>query len=558
MPALYSVQIRTHKGSVRDHNEDAVSTVLDWRDVLSLTDEELRVRGHLFAVADGMGGHAAGEVASAVVIEQLFRVFYGTEWQTVQQGLATAISAANDVLCEQADANPDYAGMGTTLVAALLRESDLTIANVGDSRAYLFRREVIRQVTQDHSWVEEQMAAGVLDAAEAARHPYRNVITRSLGPDREPRPDFFHLTTMPGDRILLCTDGLSNLLATDELAQFLSAYPSDEAADILIEQALERGAPDNVTIAVVEMLGSTARVRRPLWPFIVFALVAIIITGFVFRDRWMVEPPQFSTAIVVATQPSSVAFIPTPSTQPLFVSPLPTPSPTSVPTPEPVYFGEPIQVSAIALQTPAEGSPTPDLVERFGALGASGDSLVRIPLPERYVYYLQGPADFDQSENGTLHLQIMHEYAGTNGITYNIPLDENGLSQTDLLPSGSLVGVIARPISENSRSESIEVEPLIVLDRSFPAGIGLPIWVKEGDLDSWLAVADTYWVFTVAGAAGAQGLVIEDAATQPGQPLVLWGGWQQLAETPKLIEFLQLDAAPYILEDATYRQPHGD
>jgi serine/threonine protein phosphatase PrpC len=197
MPAFYSIQVRTHTGSVREINEDAVSTVLDQRETLGLEDKDQRARGHLFAISDGMGGHAAGEVASNLVIDTLFRSYYASESSTVQGSLAQAITDANRVVCAEAQANPAYAGMGATLVAAVLKHDELVIGNVGDSRAYLFRDGGITQITHDHSWVAEQVKAGVLTKEKASHPPYRNVITRSLGPDRDPAPDFFHLQTYP-------------------------------------------------------------------------------------------------------------------------------------------------------------------------------------------------------------------------------------------------------------------------------------------------------------------------------------------------------------------------
>ena len=264
MSALYTVHIRTHTGRVRETNEDTASTVLEWRTSLHLTDDMLRERGHLFAVSDGMGGHAAGEVASSLVIKTLFDSYYTAEWEQIEEGLRQAIAVANRVVCEQAETTPAYAGMGATLAAGVLHDAELLLANVGDSRVYLFRNQQLSQVTRDHSWVAEQLATGVLDAQDIARHPYRNVVTRSLGPERDPTPDFFHLTGAANDILLLCTDGLSNLLAPTELAELLSAYPLDEAADALLEHALERGAPDNVTFILLQLLGAEDPPRQEM------------------------------------------------------------------------------------------------------------------------------------------------------------------------------------------------------------------------------------------------------------------------------------------------------
>ena len=200
MPAFYSVQVRTHTGSVREVNEDSVSTVLDRREALGLGDKDQRARGHLFALSDGMGGHAAGDVASRLVIETLFRSYYASTSTDVEASLADAISEANRVVCDKAAANPAYAGMGATLVAAVLRDNELVFANVGDSRGYLFRNGQITQITHDHSWVAEQVTAGVLSVEKAVRHPYRNVITRSLGPER----DSIQISFLSKPKLVIC------------------------------------------------------------------------------------------------------------------------------------------------------------------------------------------------------------------------------------------------------------------------------------------------------------------------------------------------------------------
>lgn len=382
MPVLYTVQTRTHTGNVREVNEDSVSTVLDWRTRLDLSDEDLQTRGHLFAVADGMGGHAAGDVASKLAAETLFEHYYGSKRQP-EAALTDAITAANTNLCEQAEAEPRYAGMGTTLVAALLRGADLTVANVGDSRAYLFRDRQISQITHDHSWVAEQLAAGVLSAEEAARHPYRNVITHSLGPDRDPDPDIFHLNLQPGDILLLCSDGLINMVPDAELAEFLDAYQPDEAADILIERALERGAPDNVSLVLIEFLGEETGKRRLAWPWVLLATFLLVILAAALREPLLRLIPGPSGIFAAATSTTA----PTPTLPPPTLTPTPPPSPIPTPTLALPPLAEPIKVSFI--QTP--------------------DAESLLPLREFYAYYLRGPVAEIKRNSDNEQLIIPHQ-----------------------------------------------------------------------------------------------------------------------------------------------------
>ena len=343
MHILYSVQTRTHPGKVRENNEDAFGAVLDWRKKLGLSDEILQQRGHLFAVADGMGGHAAGEVASNQAISTLFTEYYTGEWVDPQTTLAAAIEAANRTIFEMAEANDAMSGMGTTLVAALYQPQQWLIANVGDSRAYLYRSDKINQVTQDHSWVAEQVSSGILTEDEAAHHPLRNVITRSLGSEAKVHVDFFLLNARPGDILLLCSDGLSNIVSEKEMHGILQAYELDEAAERLLELALERGAPDNVTFALVQSVGDGQRRSRSLLPWLAIIAAVFILGGFVYwnftRDATPHDRPRamsigtFTPIITPEPETSGASSTAAPTTQPamegMAASPLPTPEATA-------------------------------------------------------------------------------------------------------------------------------------------------------------------------------------------------------------------------------------
>ena len=213
-------------------------------------------RPNLYAVADGMGGHAGGEVAARVAVETLEEAF---ERAPTSDGLRVAFSEANSAIWRESQANLDLRGMGTTLTAvALVGGPDghdvLTLGNVGDSRAYLFSEGRMVQVTDDHSLAEERMRHGEMTEAEAAIHPQRHILTRALGVSSEVEADMWELHLRTGDRLLLCSDGLSNEVGTDEMAEILGAVDDpEEAAHRLVEVANEHGGSDNITVVIVDV-----------------------------------------------------------------------------------------------------------------------------------------------------------------------------------------------------------------------------------------------------------------------------------------------------------------
>ena len=213
-------------------------------------------RPNLYAVADGMGGHAGGEVAARVAVETLEEAF---ERAPTSDGLRDAFSEANTAIWRESQANLDLRGMGTTLTAvALVGGPDghdvLTLGNVGDSRAYLFTEGHMVQVTDDHSLAEERMRQGEMTEAEAAIHPQRHILTRALGVSSEVEADMWELHLRTGDRLLLCSDGLSNEVGTDEMAEILEAVDDpEEAANRLVEVANDHGGSDNITVVIVDV-----------------------------------------------------------------------------------------------------------------------------------------------------------------------------------------------------------------------------------------------------------------------------------------------------------------
>jgi serine/threonine protein phosphatase PrpC len=222
--------------------------------VRSNNQDELLVATPLFAVADGMGGAAAGEVASATAVQYLRESFEAVE--ATPENLLTAAQTANRAVWDQAEANPEMRGMGTTLVAlALVADGRLAAINVGDSRLYLLHDGELEQVTSDHNLVAELVAEGRLSPEEAEYHPRRNIMTRALGVDPDVPVDLFMLDAQPGDRFLLCSDGLSRELRDDVISSLLRRLADpEEAARELVNEAKRRGGNDNITVVVIDVL----------------------------------------------------------------------------------------------------------------------------------------------------------------------------------------------------------------------------------------------------------------------------------------------------------------
>ena len=222
----------------------------------------------LFVVADGMGGHAAGEVASRIAVEEIERVLLSTQededwtWpeffdqkvSLVGNKLRYAINLANEKIRGTTMDRVECRGMGTTIVAAMMVEQGCSIAHVGDSRAYLFREDQLLPVTSDHSWVNEQLKQGFLTAENARNHPFRNVITQALGSGPEIKVDLIDLPLKHQDLLLLCSDGLNSMLTDVEILQVLLKGKADHLDDLtmsLIQAAKDRGGDDNITVALV-------------------------------------------------------------------------------------------------------------------------------------------------------------------------------------------------------------------------------------------------------------------------------------------------------------------
>ena len=237
----------TDVGRKRPHNEDHMAHVIP------KDPQILSKKGALFVVADGMGGHAAGEIASEIAVETISVVYYQDDSEDVSTSLVHAIKRANTLIHQRAAENMLRSGMGTTCVAAVLCGSTAYIANVGDSRLYLVRRNKVQQISQDHSWVAEQVRAKILTEEQARSHAQRNVITRCLGTQTDVDVDLFIEPLEVGDALVLCSDGLSGLVEEDELLGIVNQYVPQESVYHLIERANERGGTDNITAIVVRV-----------------------------------------------------------------------------------------------------------------------------------------------------------------------------------------------------------------------------------------------------------------------------------------------------------------
>lgn len=238
---------KTDLGNVRENNEDKF-------DFFEPTDPMvLAERGSVYAVCDGMGGHAAGQIASELALKAFFKTYYDMDLPDIETALHMAIQEANVLVREVAQSVPGRRGMGTTMTAAALCEADAHILHVGDSRCYLVRGDAIEQVTHDHSYVMEQVRQGLMTLEEAQFSPYRNVITRSIGMEQL-EPDIHRVRLQAGDRLLLCSDGLTTHVCDADIGEVVRTLAPCAAAQRLVEMALAGGGSDNITIMVIHVI----------------------------------------------------------------------------------------------------------------------------------------------------------------------------------------------------------------------------------------------------------------------------------------------------------------
>lgn len=218
-------------------------------------------RAFMALVADGMGGHRSGEVASQKAVEIMRRELERSRNQPPVT-IARAVQMANLAIFDHSVANPEHQGMGTTCTVVVLDDQVGLVGHVGDSRAYLLRGGELRQLTLDHSWVADRVRQGILSEEEARQHRWRNVITNTLGSNPQVKLDLLHFRVEPGDVILLCSDGVSMLLSTELMKRVLTENSPQEACRRLLEEADGRGSPDNITAVVLRVNSVEARNKK--------------------------------------------------------------------------------------------------------------------------------------------------------------------------------------------------------------------------------------------------------------------------------------------------------
>ena len=287
--ALTSFGSRTDIGCLRDHNEDS-----------------LVVTPPLFAVADGMGGHAAGEVASEIAVRVLSEL---APDHPDGEALGRAIEEANRAVIQAAREGRGRQGMGTTMTAAMLEGERLVIAQVGDSRAYLLHQGKLQQLTRDHSLMADMIEAGQLTPEEARTHPQRSVITRALGSDAHLHPDIYEINVETGDRLLICSDGLSGMIFDDQIENTLRRVQDPQrCASQLVNEAIAAGGHDNVTVIVADVTGY-AEVRRKKLARktkLSIALVLVLFAAIVAGAAWGTQT-YLNTAAYLANDNGKVA-----------------------------------------------------------------------------------------------------------------------------------------------------------------------------------------------------------------------------------------------------------
>ncbi len=232
----------TNVGLERSINQDYIYYSLDKTGCLP----------NLFVVADGMGGHKAGDIASRFTVENLVTLIRESKEKDLISIVNNAISDVNERLFDKASESADYEGMGTTLVVATISDKLLMVANVGDSRLYIVNDD-ITQITRDHSLVEEMVLLGKLDRKAARTHEKKNYITRAIGGEKNVEAEMFSVDLKPGDRIIMCSDGLSNMVEDNDILNIVKHSDSlEEAVEGLIKTANDNGGKDNISVIIIE------------------------------------------------------------------------------------------------------------------------------------------------------------------------------------------------------------------------------------------------------------------------------------------------------------------
>lgn len=245
--AVVTIACKTDLGRVRENNEDKFEFYVPEDDGL------LATRGQVFLVCDGMGGHAAGQIASELSAKTFIDVYLHHPATEPESAMVAAVQAANRFVNDVGRAVPARRGMGTTLSGLILLQGEAYTVQVGDSRIYRLRDGELTMLTHDHTWVDEAIRAGMLKPEEAETHPYKHVLTRAIGTEGDVKPDVEKLDLKVGDLYLLCSDGLINHVPDPDIAEILATHTPAEAAWRLVGAALQGGGSDNTTVLLVRI-----------------------------------------------------------------------------------------------------------------------------------------------------------------------------------------------------------------------------------------------------------------------------------------------------------------
>ena len=233
----------TDIGKTRAVNQDYIYTSVDRVGCLP----------NLFIVADGMGGHKAGDIASRFTVETIKTLIEQSQGKDAISIINDSVKMVNGLLLQKASESEDYYGMGTTLVIATIFDNVLRVANVGDSRLYVIDDNDITQITRDHSLVEEMVSMGEIDRKEARTHKRKNIITRAIGGDSYVEPEMFCVELMPDDIIMMCSDGLTNMIEDEDIFKIVKQnLPLDKTAETLVDTANSNGGKDNISVILIK------------------------------------------------------------------------------------------------------------------------------------------------------------------------------------------------------------------------------------------------------------------------------------------------------------------
>ena len=331
---MVEVALVSHPGRVRTENEDYAY-------------HGETPHGYVGIVCDGMGGEAAGEVAARIAAEAVFQYLLQASAADPTQLLKEAIQAAQDRLLQVAQQNPQYQKFGTTIAIALIKDHLLSYAHVGDSRIYLFRRHTLTLLTEDDSLVQQMLREGLITPEQALHHPQKNILSQCLGPHQNPTPHIGQTKLRPKDIVLLCTDGLSNLLSQDELVSQLTQHATlSAAAENLAAQANRQGGYDNITVLLLRAPSKTPTfalsMKLPPTKYLIaggIGLVVIILLVVAFPRRSSPTPTDANDVIILTDSPETGEAPPTASEgnlpAPPETEPLPPPPNEATPAPAP-------------------------------------------------------------------------------------------------------------------------------------------------------------------------------------------------------------------------------